>query len=92
MLTGSNGSGKSLLLSLICADNPQAYANDITLFDRKRGSGESIWEIKDAIGYVSPEMQALFQIQLLHKRDNCTGIKKFAQQVSPSDRRRDHRN
>ena len=60
-LTGPNGSGKSLLLSLICADNPQAYANDITLFDRKRGSGESIWEIKDSIGYVSPEMQLYFR-------------------------------
>ena len=60
-LTGPNGSGKSLLLSLVCADNPQAYANDITLFDRKRGSGESIWDIKDSIGYVSPEMQLYFK-------------------------------
>lgn len=60
-LTGPNGSGKSLLLSLICADNPQAYANDITLFDRRRGSGESIWDIKDSIGYVSPEMQLYFK-------------------------------
>ena len=60
-LAGKNGSGKSLLLSMICADNPQGYANDITLFDRKRGSGESIWEIKDAIGYVSPEMQLFFK-------------------------------
>lgn len=61
VLTGRNGSGKSMLLSLVCADNPQAYANDITLFDRKRGSGESIWEIKDSIGYVSPEMQLFFK-------------------------------
>lgn len=60
-LTGPNGCGKSLLLSMVCADNPQAYANDITLFDHKRGSGESIWEIKDAIGYVSPEMQLFFK-------------------------------
>lgn len=60
-LTGPNGSGKSLLLSMVCADNPQGYANDITLFDRKRGSGESIWEIKDNIGYVSPEMQLFFK-------------------------------
>ena len=61
VLTGANGSGKSLLLSMVCADNPQGYANDILLFDRKRGSGESIWEIKDAIGYVSPEMQLFFR-------------------------------
>jgi molybdate transport system ATP-binding protein len=55
-LTGANGSGKSMLLSLIFADNPQAYANNIILFDRKRGTGESIWDIKDNIGFVSPEM------------------------------------
>ncbi|MDE7419001.1 MAG: ATP-binding cassette domain-containing protein [Muribaculaceae bacterium] len=60
-LHGPNGSGKSLLLSMVCADNPQGYANDITLFDRRRGTGESIWEIKDAIGYVCPEMQLYFK-------------------------------
>jgi molybdate transport system ATP-binding protein len=55
-LLGPNGSGKSTLLSLISGDNPQAYANDIHLFGKKRGSGESIWEIKKRIGYISPEM------------------------------------
>ncbi len=55
-LKGPNGSGKSTLLSLVCADNPQAYACDITLFDCKRGNGESIWDIKRHIGYVSPEL------------------------------------
>ena len=55
-LTGRNGSGKSTLLSLICADNPQAYSCNITLFGRKRGTGESIWDIKRNIGYLSPEM------------------------------------
>jgi molybdate transport system ATP-binding protein len=59
-LTGQNGAGKSTLLSLITADHPQAYANDIFLFDRKRGSGESIWEIKQKIGYLSPELQLYF--------------------------------
>lgn len=61
LLTGRNGSGKSLLLSMVCADNPQGYSNRITLFDRRRGSGESIWEIKDNIGYVCPEMQLYFR-------------------------------
>ncbi len=55
-LTGRNGSGKSTLLSLICADNPQSYACDITLFGKRRGSGETIWDIKRRIGYVSPEL------------------------------------
>ncbi|HCL83264.1 MAG TPA: ABC transporter [Chitinophagaceae bacterium] len=59
-LSGPNGAGKSTLLSLITADNPQAYANEIYLFDRKRGSGESIWEIKQKIGYLSPELQLYF--------------------------------
>ena len=59
-LFGPNGSGKSTLLSLVHADNPQGYSNDITLFDRRRGSGESIWEIKRRIGYISPEMHLYF--------------------------------
>jgi molybdate transport system ATP-binding protein len=54
-LMGPNGSGKSTILSLIMADNPQGYGNDYDLFDRKRGSGESIWDIKKRIGFVSPE-------------------------------------
>jgi len=59
-LTGENGSGKSTLLSLVCADNPQGYACDISLFGHKRGTGESIWEIKRHIGYVSPEMHRAY--------------------------------
>lgn len=59
-LMGANGSGKSTLLSLIVGDNPQAYQNDFDLFDRKRGTGESIWDIKKRIGYVSPEFHIYF--------------------------------
>ncbi|HVW15910.1 MAG TPA: ATP-binding cassette domain-containing protein [Mucilaginibacter sp.] len=59
-LLGPNGAGKSTLLSLINGDNPQAYANDIILFDRKRGSGESIWDIKSKTGFISPELYQYF--------------------------------
>lgn len=59
-ITGSNGAGKSTLLSLISGDNNQAYANEIYLFDKRRGSGESIWDIKRKIGYLSPEMHLHF--------------------------------
>ncbi|MEO8583527.1 MAG: ATP-binding cassette domain-containing protein, partial [Flavitalea sp.] len=59
-LSGHNGAGKSTLLSLINGDNPQAYANNITLFDRRRGSGESIWDIKKNTGFVSPELYQYF--------------------------------
>lgn len=62
-LLGPNGSGKSTLLSLITADNPQAYANDFDLFGRKRGTGESIWAIKQKIGFVSPELHLYFPRQ-----------------------------
>ncbi|HEY4151558.1 MAG TPA: ATP-binding cassette domain-containing protein [Chitinophagaceae bacterium] len=60
-LSGPNGAGKSTLLSLITADNPQAYANEIYLFDRRRGSGESIWDIKQKTGFVSPELHIYFE-------------------------------
>lgn len=59
-LKGQNGAGKSTLLSLVCADNPQSYACDIELFGKKRGTGESIWDIKKQIGYVSPEMHRAY--------------------------------
>ena len=61
VLKGPNGAGKSTLLSLITADNPQSYSQDITLFGRQRGTGESIWDIKRNIGYVSPEMHLYFK-------------------------------
>jgi|SRR6218665_980559 len=61
LLSGPNGAGKSTLLSLITADNPQAYANEIYLFDKKRGSGETIWDIKKRIGFLSPELLLFFE-------------------------------
>ena len=61
LVTGPNGAGKSTLLRLISADHLQAYANDIFLFGRKRGSGESIWEIKQRIGLVSGEFQVRYR-------------------------------
>ena len=70
-ITGQNGAGKSTLLSLVCADNPQAYACDMELFGHKRGTGESIWDIKKHIGYVSPEMHRSYQ-------KNITGIEVVA--------------
>ncbi|WP_407480174.1 ATP-binding cassette domain-containing protein [Elizabethkingia miricola] len=59
-IKGHNGAGKSTLLSLINGDNPQAYSQQIYLFGKKRGSGESIWDIKKKIGFVSPELYNFF--------------------------------
>ena len=60
VVQGPNGSGKSTLISLIYGDHPQAYSNKIILFDRQRGTGESIWEIKHKIGFTSPELHSYF--------------------------------
>ena len=74
-LSGQNGSGKSTLLSLVCADNPQGYAADIALFGIPRGSGESIWDIKKHIGYVSPEMHRAYQRNMPAMRIVASGLK-----------------
>lgn len=60
LLTGPNGAGKSTLLSLVTGDNPQAYANKIHLFGKRRGTGESIWDIKKKTGFLSPELHVYF--------------------------------
>ncbi|MDN3202653.1 ATP-binding cassette domain-containing protein [Algoriphagus sediminis] len=59
-IKGPNGSGKSTLISLLIGENPQAYSQDIWLFEKKRGSGESIWDIKKPIGFVAPELARFF--------------------------------
>lgn len=55
-LTGKNGSGKTTLFSFIFADHPMAYSEQVYLFGKRRGSGESIWDIKKRINYMGPEL------------------------------------
>jgi molybdate transport system ATP-binding protein len=74
-LTGQNGAGKSTLLSLVCADNPQSYACNISLFGRARGTGESIWDIKKHIGYVSPEMHRAYKYNIPSIKIVASGLK-----------------
>ena len=71
---GPNGSGKTTLLSLLCGDHPQAYANEIRLFGKQRGSGESIWEVKRRVGLVSPEFHLYFTQPLTADRVVATGF------------------
>ena len=59
-LKGPNGSGKSTLVTMLTGDNPKAYGQDIYLFGRRKGSGESIWDIKRQIGYFTPTMIQCF--------------------------------
>ncbi len=56
LITGPNGCGKSTLLDIITGDNPKCYANDLRIFGKKRGSGESIWALKKHMGIVSPTL------------------------------------
>lgn len=66
-IKGPNGAGKSTLLSIITGDHPQSYANKVKLFGRQRGTGETIWDIKKNIGYVSSQLHMDYRV-------NCTAI------------------
>jgi molybdate transport system ATP-binding protein len=68
-LLGPNGSGKSTLLSFVYADNPKSYIDGLSLFGNKRGSGESIWEIKKRIGFTSSEMHLYYR-----RKVTCTQV------------------
>jgi molybdate transport system ATP-binding protein len=71
---GPNGSGKSTLLSLLCGDHPQAYSNDVRLFGRRRGTGETIWDVKRNVGLLSPEFHLYFSEPLTAGRAAATGF------------------
>ncbi len=73
-LLGPNGSGKTTLLSLLCGDHPQAYSNDIQLFGRRRGTGETIWDVKRNVGLLSPEFHLYFTEPLTADRAAATGF------------------
>ncbi len=73
-VVGPNGSGKTTLLSLLCGDHPQAYANDVRLFGRRRGSGESIWDVKRDIGLVSSELHLYYAESLTAAQAAATGF------------------
>ena len=71
---GPNGSGKTTLLSLLCGDHPQAFANDVRLYGQRRGTGESIWDVKRRVGLVSPEFHLYFTEPLTADRTAATGF------------------
>jgi molybdate transport system ATP-binding protein len=73
-IIGPNGSGKTTLLSLLCGDHPQAYSNDVRLFGRRRGSGETIWDVKRNVGLLSPEFHLYFSEPLSAERAAATGF------------------
>lgn len=89
-LIGPNGSGKSTLLGMICGDNPKAYGQDMTLFGRRKGTGETIWDIKKQIGYFTPSMVLQFtrnepvENMLISGLNDSVGL-----YVEPSDLQKD---
>jgi len=60
-LRGPNGSGKTSLITLISGDNPKAYGMELYLFGARKGSGESVWDIKEHIGYFTPALADRFK-------------------------------
>ena len=70
-ILGPNGSGKTTLLSLVTGDNPQAYANDVRLFGRQRGDGESVWDLRRRIGVVSPDIHLSCDTELTCRDIAC---------------------
>ncbi|MDN3559616.1 molybdate ABC transporter ATP-binding protein ModF [Vreelandella neptunia] len=73
-LSGPNGSGKTCVLSLITGDHPQCYTNDIFVFGFQRGNGESIWQIKQFIGYVSTALQWEYRVSTSCKNVIISGF------------------
>ncbi len=74
-LLGHNGAGKSILLSVLYGDHPQAYANQVYVFDHRRGKpGTSIWDVKRRIGFVSPELHLYFPRHLTARQVGLTGL------------------
>ena len=73
-LSGPNGSGKTGVLSLITGDHPQCYVNDIFVFGFQRGNGESIWQIKQFIGYVSTALQWEYRVSVSCKNVIISGF------------------
>ena len=86
-LKGPNGSGKSTILSMITGDSPKAYGQDLSLFGHKKGSGETIWSIKEKIGYLTPTMIRDFERQDSVEKMVVSGFyDSVGLYIKPSDR------
>lgn len=84
-ILGPNGAGKTTLLALACGDHPQAFSNDVRLFGRRRGGGETIWDVKKRIGFVSPEFHLYFSEPLTAFEAAATGFHDVLVYRKPSD-------
>lgn len=62
LIQGPNGSGKTTFLELITGNNMQVFSNDIKIFGNRRGSGETIWDIKKQLGIVSYRLHVEYRM------------------------------
>ena len=86
-LSGPNGSGKSTLLALITGDSAKGYGQNLLLFGTRKGSGESVWEIKKRIGYFTPKMSSQFERQDTIEQMIVSGFfDSVGLYIQPSDR------
>ena len=62
LVRGPNGSGKTTFLELITGDNMQVFSNDVRIFGKRRGTGETIWDIKKRLGIVSYRLHVEYRM------------------------------
>lgn len=74
LVTGENGAGKSTLLGLITGDCPQCFSNDVTVFGHRRGTGESVWDIKRHLGLVSNDLHRRYTVRCDVLTAVCSGF------------------
>lgn len=74
LITGENGSGKSTLLGLVTGDCPQCFSNDVTIFGLRRGSGESVWDIKADMGIISADLHRRYRVSCTALTAVCSGF------------------
>ena len=74
LVTGENGAGKSTLLGLITGDCMQCFSNDVTVFGHRRGSGESVWDIKRQLGLVSNDLHRRYTVRCDALSVVCSGF------------------
>lgn len=88
-ITGPNGSGKTCLLTLITGDNPLCYRNNLNVFGYQRGSGESIWEIKQHLGIISNSLHLQYRVNCSVADVVCSGFyDSIGLYKKPTDRQR----
>jgi molybdate transport system ATP-binding protein len=91
LIEGPNGSGKSTLLEMITGDHPQAYSNELHLFGRRRGTGETVWDIKKNVGFVSARLHRDYRVGGTVEEVLVSGLFDSIgvyQKIEPSDRAR----